>query len=184
MVTQNEPNKCPWPRHILPYTVLDDRTQSLGRNNAELRLKSTFLAHNSYSGIASLYQLRLLYQVPTTATTATNKHHGYQLPLSVSSKPYVPFPCILSSRECECERAAPLILIPSERSGSPVAGEDCELERCRLCDWTSGVDLAFDRDVFRPPAAGETRRGCPMRNNNDGVSSSIPVFTRFTVVES
>jgi hypothetical protein len=54
--------------------------------------------------------------------------------------------------------------------------------RC-LCDWTSGVDLDFDRDEFRPPAAGETRRGCPMRNNSDGVSSSIPVFSRFIVVE-
>ena len=45
------------------------------------------------------------------------------------------------------------------------------------------MDLDFIRDVFRPPAAGETRRGCPMRNNSDGVSSSIPVFSRFNVVE-
>jgi hypothetical protein len=53
--------------------------------------------------------------MPTTATATT--------PV-ITFKPYVPFPCILSSKECECERAAPLILIPSERSGNPEAGEE------------------------------------------------------------
>ncbi len=77
------------------------------------------------------------------------------------------------------------MLIPSERSGNPAAPGPRlrgEFDR-RRCNWTSGVDLDFDRDVFRPPAAGETRRGwCPMRNNSDGVSSSVPVFIRFIVI--
>jgi len=77
------------------------------------------------------------------------------------------------------------MLIPSERSGNPAASEPRrrgEFERRRRWDWTSDVDLDFNRDVFRLPATGETRRGwCPMRNNSDGVSSSVPVFSRFIV---
>jgi hypothetical protein len=43
---------------------------------------------------------------------------------------YVLSPCILSSRECECNRAAPLILSPSEKSGDPAGGSLGETERC------------------------------------------------------
>lgn len=96
-----------------------------------------------------------------------------------SPSSYVPFPCILSSKECECERAAPLMLIPSETSGKLAEGGPWCRGESERCDWSSCEDLDFD--VFRLPVAGERRRGCPMRNSNDGVSSSVAVFNRFIV---
>lgn len=62
------------------------------------------------------------------------------------------------------------MLIPSEISGIPAEGGP----RCR-----GESDLDFD--VFRLPAAGERRLGCPMRNSSDGVSTSVDVFSRFIV---
>ena len=103
--------------------------------------------------------------------------------IAYSTSSYVPPPCILSSREvceCECERAAPLMLIPSERSGKPAGGG--RLGDSDRWDWITGGDLDFDD--FRPRAVGNRCCGWPIRNSNDGVSSSVVVvvvifFSRF-----
>ena len=72
------------------------------------------------------------------------------------------------------------MLIPSERSGKPAGGG--RLGDSDRCDWITGGD--FDFDDFRPRAVGNRCCGCPIRNSNDGVSSSVVVvivifFSRF-----
>jgi hypothetical protein len=59
---------------------------------------------------------------PVYDEDALRRWTAYDPERIINESSYVPFPCILSSRECECKRAAPLILSPSENSGDPPGG--------------------------------------------------------------